>query len=1017
MSYNSTGLDQQKVSWINEIMDTCSISCFQLQEHFKASKTIESSFKHYFPHHLSYVKPGHREVLQGSGRAKGGLAQLCSKSLSVKKEKIATHHWRLQAQILHFKTYKIMWINCYFPTDSLTIVYSDQELIEVLAEIEKVLDNNIYDDCIIGGDFNFDIGRNSGFVNIIKQFLMKTNLISVWEKFDIDYTHVHTDMKSLSTIDHFFVNQRLLDLIQDAGPVHLGDNLSRHSPIMIKICLPVIPDKVDTHRAAVIRRPAWYKATQVETDLYRSVLTEKLDLINIPDSIHCCDISCKNINHIEDRDRFLLDLMSCLIEASYQCIPLTAKHGNKIGDTAQPLPGWNENIAPLKHDSKFWHAVWVSAGKPPSGSLHQVMAHCRRKYHHAVKRAKRHVNSIKSQNLICAAESGDRDFLIELKRQLPGKAKGQSFPECIEGKVTPETILEKFKECYQSLYNSAGSQSGMAEVKKQVDTSIGFNSLMEIEKLTGNLVKEACCNMKAGKLDVSGGFSSDVFLHSPDQLFNSLASIFRSFLMHGSVTPMILSCAFLPLFKGGFKNPEKFDSYRAIAGGSQILKLFEYVIIKLWGSYLETDSMQFGFKAGVSTTQCTWLVTEVTNYFMRRGTAVNACLLDCSKDFDKCRFDKLFQKLLEKGLPPVAIRVLAFIYEQQTGFIKLAGLRSNQFPITNGTRQGSVLSPLLFSVYLDDLIAKLRNLSLGCHIGGYWFGACGYADDLILLAPSRDVLQRMLQICEDYALQHNLLFSTDPVPSKSKTKCVYFCGRQGQRVKYPAPLKLDGKDLPWVESADHLGHTLHQLCSMDKDCQRAKNKYIAKSMDIKEDLAFATPEQQLRATQVYCFDAYGAMLWNLASPSSEQFFKCWNTSVKIAYRVPNNTYTYLVDGWLSGTLTNLRNQVLSRYPKFYRGLASSVCREVRGLLKIVENDPRSTTYKNLKLLRERTGLSQPQWFCASKIRSLLPTKTVPEKECWRLGLLASLFTLRSEKYEAIQDTMNITAMIHSLCNT
>ena len=69
----------------------------------------------------------------------------------------------------------------------------------------------------------------------------------------------------------------------------------------------------------------------------------------------------------------------------------------------------------------------------------------------------------------------------------------------------------------------------MAKVKKQVDTSIGFNSLMEIEKLTGNLVKEACYNMKAGKLDVSGGFSSDVFLHSPDQLFNSFASIFRSF--------------------------------------------------------------------------------------------------------------------------------------------------------------------------------------------------------------------------------------------------------------------------------------------------------------------------------------------------------------------------------------------------------------------------------------------------------------------------------------------------------
>ena len=113
-----------------------------------------------------------------------------------------------------------------------------------------------------------------------------------------------------------------------------------------------------------------------------------------------------------------------------------------------------------------------------------------------------------------------------------------------------------------------------------------------------------------------------------------------------------------------------------------------------------------------------------------------------------------------------------------------------------------MLSPILFPVYLDDL-----HLQLGCHIGGYWLGGCGYADDLILMAPSRDVLQRMLQVCEAYALEHNLVFSTDPVPSKSKTKCMLFCGRLG-RVKYPAPLQLAGKDLPWVETVEHLGHTL-----------------------------------------------------------------------------------------------------------------------------------------------------------------------------------------------------------------
>ena len=135
--------------------------------------------------------------------------------------------------------------------------------------------------------------------------------------------------------------------------------------------------------------------------------------------------------------------------------------------------------------------------------------------------------------------------------------------------------------------------------------------------------------------------------------------------------------------------------------------------------------MQFGFKSGVSTTQCTWVVNEVTNYFMRRGTAVNVCLVDCSKAFDKVKFDTLFQKLIEKGLPPIVVRVLIYIYEKQSGFVKLAGLKSDSFGICNGTRQGSVLSPLLFSVYLDGLLKYLRRKGLGCHIGGIWYGACG----------------------------------------------------------------------------------------------------------------------------------------------------------------------------------------------------------------------------------------------------------------------------------------------------
>ena len=79
------------------------------------------------------------------------------------------------------------------------------------------------------------------------------------------------------------------------------------------------------------------------------------------------------------------------------------------------------------------------------------------------------------------------------------------------------------------------------------------------------------------------------------------------------------------------------------------------------------------------------------------------------------------------------------MYQEQEGCVKLGGKKSSVFRLTNGTRQGSVLSPVLFSVYLDDLLVELRSLQLGSHIGGLWYGACGYADDLILLAPNREV--------------------------------------------------------------------------------------------------------------------------------------------------------------------------------------------------------------------------------------------------------------------------------------
>ena len=204
---------------------------------------------------------------------------------------------------------------------------------------------------------------------------------------------------------------------------------------------------------------------------------------------------------------------------------------------------------------------------------------------------------------------------------------------------------------------------------------------------------------------------------------------------------------------------------------------------------------------------------------------------------------------------------------------------------------------------------------------------------------------------------------------------------------------------------------------MDRDCHRARAKFIDKSVDVREQFFFALPAQKLKMVQILCCDGYGSMLWNLRGNPAEQYFKSWNTCVKLINDVPRSTYTYLVEGLLAEGQTSLRNQILARYPGIYRKLLTSPSKEVRVLASMVADDPRSTTCRNLRYLREVTNMDNVESYSSWRVRESLPVQNVPEKEMWRVGLLNSLMGLRSEKYKRIQDTKHICAMIDSLCST
>src|ERR1044072_7780183 len=216
----------------------------------------------------------------------------------------------------------------------------------------------------------------------------------------------------------------------------------------------------------------------------------------------------------------------------------------------------------------------------------------------------------------------------------------------------------------------------------------------------------------------------------------------------------------IPLPKSDKKNGcHKIDSFRGITLSPVVSKIFEHCLMELLCDFLYTDDHQFGFKPKVGCSEAIYTVRHVVDYFVQNDSTVNLCLIDISKAFDKLNHSVLFLKLMKRGVPAIFIKILKNWYDNVSVCVRWNATTSLSFRVTAGVRQGGILSPALFLVYVDDMLIKLTKL--GCKISMQSVGALMYADDLLLLSPSISQLQVMLTVCESELALLDLKLNTD----------------------------------------------------------------------------------------------------------------------------------------------------------------------------------------------------------------------------------------------------------------
>ena len=139
---------------------------------------------------------------------------------------------------------------------------------------------------------------------------------------------------------------------------------------------------------------------------------------------------------------------------------------------------------------------------------------------------------------------------------------------------------------------------------------------------------------------------------------------------------------------------------------------------------------------------------------------VYSCFLDASKALDRVNHYVLFDKLSKRGVPLYVVRILIFWYTSQTMYVRWNNVISSGFRVSSGVRQGGILSPYLFCVYMDDLSIKLNDIKVGCMIGTTLINHLMYADDLVLLSPSAMGLSLLLSVCSVYGIEHDIKYNS-----------------------------------------------------------------------------------------------------------------------------------------------------------------------------------------------------------------------------------------------------------------
>jgi hypothetical protein len=445
----------------------------------------------------------------------------------------------------------------------------------------------------------------------------------------------------------------------------------------------------------------------------------------------------------------------------------------------------------------------------------------------------------------------------------------------------PKDIAERFNKYFGSIGEAmAQTISYNGQMKPDSYLNANHKNVFNFHPIDTNDTTDIIKKLKTKQSTGYDGLSTSLLKRLLPVLVEPLTYIINSSLQTGIFPDKLKTAKIIPIHKKDCKH--KIENYRPISLLPSISKVFEKVAYEQLSTYLILNEFlyenQYGFRSHHSTEHAVLELVDRVTMALDKGHTPLALFLDLSKAFDTLDHTILIQKLQFYGLKDTSLQWFQSYLQNRSHYVELdATVKSKNIPLVTGVPQGSILGPLLFIIYVNDI-----------QFSSKYFNFIIYADDTTLAKPlvnfnleinANEINTELKKILEWLSVNKLSL-------NIKKTKYIIFHGIRRTLPDNITPLKINGSDIKRVTDFDFLGVILNEHLTWNNHLEKI-SKNVSRGLGIINKLRHYFPLYVLKILYFSLIQSHminGILTWGF---NTTKIFKLQKRAVRL---ITNNSY-------------------------------------------------------------------------------------------------------------------------------